>query len=233
MMNKVFEEFKKIPRLSRQIIVTEKIDGTNASICITEDGQFLIGSKTKWITPEDDNHGFAKWCIKHKEELLKLGVGIHHGEWWGNGIQRGYGLKDKRFSLFNRSKWADENVRPKCCDITPVLYEGVFDTTKIDECLGCLKRNGSMAVPGFKHPEGVVIFHVAGNLFFKKTIEHDNEPKSVRKQSDCNKCKYYLPKKRFNNPSSCLHKIIGGILYFNITDCEYYVEGQNEKKDSD
>ena len=78
MMNKVFEEFKKIPRLSRQIIVTEKIDGTNASICITEDGQFLIGSKTKWITPEDDNHGFAKWCIKHKE-IIK--VRCWHTSW--------------------------------------------------------------------------------------------------------------------------------------------------------
>lgn len=174
-----FEEFKKIPRLSREIFVTEKIDGTNASINITEDGQFLIGSKSKWITPEDDNHGFAKWAIANKEELMKLGVGHHYGEWWGQGIQRGYGLKDKRFTLFNRSKWADDSIRPKCCNITALLYQGVFDTAKIDECLEYLRKNGSVVAKDFMKPEGVVIFHTAGNLFFKKTLENDNKPKSL------------------------------------------------------
>jgi hypothetical protein len=36
-----------------------------------------------------------------------------------------------------------------------------------------------MVAKGFMKPEGVVIFHTAGNLFFKKTIEHDNEPKTI------------------------------------------------------
>ena len=31
-----FVEFRKIPRLNRDIIITEKIDGTNASIVIEE-----------------------------------------------------------------------------------------------------------------------------------------------------------------------------------------------------
>ena len=78
-----FKPFTKIARLQREIIVTEKIDGTNAQICITEDGQFLTGSRTRWITPDDDNFGFSKWAHEHKEELMGLGMGQHFGEWWG------------------------------------------------------------------------------------------------------------------------------------------------------
>ena len=95
-----FREVPKMARLSREIIITEKLDGTNASIYIGEDGTFLVGSRTRWITPEDDNHGFAKWAYSERERLLTLGAGHHFGEWWGCGIQRNYGLTDKRFSLF-------------------------------------------------------------------------------------------------------------------------------------
>lgn len=50
-----FVKFPSIARYSRDCVITEKIDGTNAQICITEDGQFLTGSRTRWITPENDN----------------------------------------------------------------------------------------------------------------------------------------------------------------------------------
>ena len=172
-----FVAFPKIPRLSRRCVITEKIDGTNACIFIGEDGEFLVGSRTRWITPENDNHGFARWAHEHKDELLKLGPGRHFGEWWGQGIQRGYGLKEKRFSLFNTSRWMDDAVRPACCHVVPVLYEGVFDSTEIYSALVGLRLAGSAAAPGFMRPEGIVIYHTAGNLYFKKTLEKDEEPK--------------------------------------------------------
>lgn len=176
---KEFVEFPKIPRLKRSIVVTEKIDGTNAVIYIGEDSEFLVGSRTRWITPESDNHGFAKWAYENKEELMKLGTGTHYGEWWGSGIQRGYGLVngEKRFSLFNTARWTDE-TRPKCCSTIPVLYIGDFNTKDIDNALETLKTTGSIASPGFMRPEGVVIFHTQGRLLFKKTIEKDEKPKS-------------------------------------------------------
>jgi len=71
------EMFKKIPRLSRECVVTEKIDGTNGCIYISENGEFLVGSRTRWLNGQTgDNHGFSRWAHEHKEELLKLGVGI-------------------------------------------------------------------------------------------------------------------------------------------------------------
>lgn len=172
-----FIEFPKIPRLSRECVITEKIDGTNAQICITPEGEFLVGSRTRWITPDNDNYGFARWAYENKDELMRLGVGSHFGEWWGNGIQRGYGLSngDKRFSLFNVHRWADALVRPRCCGLVPTIYTGIFDTDKILDALTMLKNNGSFAAPGFMNPEGVVVYHTAAKQMFKKTILKDEE----------------------------------------------------------
>ena len=75
------QEFPKMARLSREVIITEKIDGTNAQIFISEEGIILAGSRTRWITTQDDNFGFAKWVEENKEELLKLGAGRHFGAW--------------------------------------------------------------------------------------------------------------------------------------------------------
>jgi hypothetical protein len=172
-----FAPFNKIARLRRNCVVTEKIDGTNAQIFISETGEFLVGSRTRWIQPENDNMGFAKWAYANKEELLKLGEGHHYGEWWGPGIQRGYGLKDKKFSLFNTARWKDRSLLPSCVDVVPVLYSGDFDTVSIDKCLQDLKEKGSIASPGFMRPEGIVIYHTAARLYFKKTIENDETGK--------------------------------------------------------
>jgi len=175
-----FKEFKKIPRLSRDIIVTEKIDGSNEQICITDfsmdedycDRVFIdnettsitlnslgydfvnnfclgkkqlseyhylymfAGSRNRWlqIGKQTDNMAFATWVKENAEQLFELGKGCHYGEWYGKGIQRGYGLEEKRFALFNVSKWAKKNFEctpplaekqeycPNCCEVVPILY---------------------------------------------------------------------------------------------------------------
>lgn len=167
--------FKGWPSISRfrDMIVTEKLDGTNAQVCITDEGKMWAGSRTRWITPENDNYGFAKWVLAHQEELLKLGPGSHFGEWWGPGIQRRYGVKEKRFSLFNVGRWGDDKVRPACCHVVPVLYEGVFDVGMVDTVLAKLDREGSVASPGFMLPEGVVVWHEASRTLFKRTLDGD------------------------------------------------------------
>lgn len=172
-----FTPFPKMARLSREIIVTEKIDGTNSQIFIGEDGTFLVGSRNRWITPKDDNFGFASWAFEHKDALTALGPGRHFGEWWGAGIQRSYNQSTKRFSLFNVARWGEE--RPSCCDVVPVLYRGEFSQDAITESLERLRTTGSIAAPGFMRPEGVVVFHVAANIGFKKTLERDDLPKGI------------------------------------------------------
>jgi hypothetical protein len=191
-----FIGFPKIPRWNRNIIITEKIDGTNAGIYFSNDMSsivlnsgrevpFLCASRTRWIFPENDNHGFAKWAYSQDlNEWKKLGPGMHHGEWWGDGIQRRYGLKERRFSLFNTNRWTEE-TKPIHCHVVPVLYIGrMYDFTKIsgyDEdmiihirILKNLEKHGSIAAPGFMRPEGIVIYHTASNNYFKITLENDD-----------------------------------------------------------
>lgn len=171
-----FKPFPKIARWNREVIVTEKIDGTNASILITDAGEFFTGSRNRWITPEQDNYGFARWAQEHKEDLLKLGPGHHFGEWWGNGIQRNYGLKEKRFSLFNVNRWGD-NVLPYCFQPVPVLFRKTMDCLDIPKIMTDLKLAGSMAAPGFMNPEGIIIFCPTNHAIFKRTFEYDETGK--------------------------------------------------------
>ena len=173
-----FEAFPSIARLSRDMVITEKIDGTNAQIIIDEDGSVCAGSRTRLITPQDDNFGFAKWVEANKDELReKLGIGRHFGEWWGSGIQRGYGLKEKRFSLFNVKRWKDAPL-PSGVYLVPVLYEGEFDTGVIEDAMFYLEKRGSSAARGFMKPEGVVVYHTKANVMFKKTFDKDDSGKS-------------------------------------------------------
>ncbi len=171
-----FEAFPKIPRLNREVIITEKLDGTNAVIHIGEDDVITAGSRSRWITPEDDNYGFARWVKINEEELRKLGYGTHFGEWWGAGIQRCYNVKEKRFSLFNVHRWTDD-VRPACCHVVPTLYKGLFSTAAVGHCLEMLRTAGSAAAPGFMQPEGIIVFHTAAQAMFKATLDKDDEPK--------------------------------------------------------
>jgi hypothetical protein len=192
-----FPAFRKIPRLYREVIVTEKIDGTNGLIYIgtssaepgldkvtVAGGAFVAaGSRKRWITPQDDNFGFAAWVHENADDLVRvLGEGHHYGEWWGAGIQRRYGLDHKRFSLFNTSRWTLRDLfeadAPRELDVVPVLGQGVGEWI-VDEALSVLRDLGSMAAPGFDRPEGVVVYHTAANSYFKVTLEDDGQPKTV------------------------------------------------------
>jgi len=173
-----FEAFPKIPRLSRDCVITEKLDGTNACVIVTESGEVFSQSRSRIITPEEDNYGFARWVKDNTEELIKLGHGHHFGEWWGAGIQRRYGLSEKRFSLFNVARWSDDSVRPACCYVVPTLYTGPFDTDSISWEIEKLTKGGSVASPGFMDPEGIIIYHTAAKQYFKKTISKDSERKN-------------------------------------------------------
>jgi hypothetical protein len=162
----------------------------------------FAGSKSRWIKPgkDSDNHGFASWVKLHAEELFNLGEGTHFGEYYGQSIQRTYGLDHKRFALFNTGRWIQKTLSngfeqfptdkqqycPDCCEVVPVLHQGLFDTNKIDEVLNELKEKGSVAVPGFMKPEGVVIYLVASRQLYKCTIENDNEPKGKRNENNDN-----------------------------------------------
>lgn len=194
-----FEAWPKIARLNRNCVVSEKLDGTNACVVVVPldehvDLQNVViavlgyavyaQSRTRFITPENDNYGFARWVRENAEALVDtLGPGRHYGEWWGAGIQRKYGLtgNDKRFSLFNTGVHDADDLAGLVpgLGVVPVLYSGPFDTGTVNDVVEELRATGSQAVPGFMRPEGVVVYHEALRSSFKITLEGDAAPKGA------------------------------------------------------
>ncbi|MBT2412655.1 hypothetical protein J7I94_19165 [Streptomyces sp. ISL-12] len=214
-----FTEWPKTKRLFRDIVVTEKLDGTNSAIHISAgisvdnpavfdvmplmpgevyyDGRIWhvsAQSRRRIITPgkTTDNYGFAGWVHDNAADLVRiLGEGLHFGEWWGRGIRRGYGLEEKRFSLFNTARWwaVDEeagtsmNARAEQSDLVgqidavPVLYEGVFSEDAITSALRDLKTDGSYAAPGFMNPEGICVYHSQTRNVYKVTLDNNDAGK--------------------------------------------------------
>jgi hypothetical protein len=97
-----------------------KLHGTNAGIT-KQDGKLICRSRTRIITPDDDNYGFARHVMQH-EDILKAvlpnGATIF-GEWCGEGIQNGVGIcsEQKLFVVFAMrvdDKWSALDELPKC-----------------------------------------------------------------------------------------------------------------------
>lgn len=194
-----FKKFKSIPRLLKECLISEKLDGSNGLIYIDENNHIFVGSRNRWLWASsqdeiyNDNHGFAFWVKNNEKKLLKLGQGYHYGEWVGKKIQRSYGLEEKKFYLFNINKWHKKEPRlssidnktkeekyteecPKCCEVVPVLFEGLFTTENIEMTLARLKEHGSY-IASFMNPEGIIIYHKASGYLFKKTFDDNHKNK--------------------------------------------------------
>ena len=170
-----FKKYGKTPRLEKlfeNVIITEKIDGTNASIKIENSEIVYAGSRNRIITPEDDNFGFAKWVEEKRDELVKLGDGVHFGEWFGEGIQKNpLGVEGKRWALFNVNRW--EGNLPNCVETVPVIYTGPYEHENILFVIGRL-RLGSF-VDGSSEtakPEGLVTYFPEIQQVAKWTFEN-------------------------------------------------------------
>lgn len=170
-----FRPWGKTPRFfDLHCVVTEKLDGTNALVHITDDLKLFAGSRNRWLQPgkKTDNYGFAQWCEENRDELIKLGPGWHYGEWWGQGIGRGYNHlrptpgsdvptahAGRTLSLFNTRRWGAHNpTTPYCVSVVPVLAEGKFSTDLVNAAVTQLKAKGSVAAPGFMDVEGVIVY---------------------------------------------------------------------------
>lgn len=206
-----FEKWPSIPRWANDTVtITEKIDGTNAAVIILPyhidheplvqdeyakvyaDGgnlptayTFAVQSRKRFIKPgkDTDNAGFAGWAFERAPELIStLGYGKHYGEWWGRGIQRGYDLDHKKFSLF--SPWRYDTVdasKVEDLDIVPTLFSGgVEGYLAISIILATLEKEGSKAAPGFMRPEGLIVQSALTGAKYKAFTWDDGIPKSLK-----------------------------------------------------
>ena len=168
-----FKAWEKIPRENPfNVTITEKMNGTNACIIII-DGEIVgVQSRTRMITPEDDNYGFAGWAERNAEDLTNLGDGYHYGEWAGLGIKKNpHNLPEKQFFLFNTFRWNSEKPnRPECCNVVPILFQGMLTPETIPELLIKLQLDAAEN----QTPEGVIAYHHACRKYTKHTIKSPN-----------------------------------------------------------
>lgn len=173
-MSLEFVPYGKTPRLENvHCTITEKIDGTNGQIIVHPDGTLVVGSRNRvlvsigascggivWEKPGkgQDNFGFGSWAVDNYSNLLRLGPGIHCGEWAGAGIGRRYNKPGKTFVLFNSDRYerSHANGLPEGIETAPVLYRGPFTQDAIEQCKARLAAD-SVWAPGFPRPEGFIV----------------------------------------------------------------------------
>lgn len=81
-----------------------KLHGTNAGVRI-KGGEVAAQSRSRIITPADDNAGFAAWVESRKDWFLSLDLedAVIFGEWCGPGIMKGTAINqipNKVFAVF-------------------------------------------------------------------------------------------------------------------------------------
>ncbi len=167
-----FVPYGKTARLGSKVQITEKLDGTNAHILIVSAPAVpgampaaYPASRNRWL-PEDeqDNYGFGAWVRANADDLATiLGPGRHYGEWWGQGVARGYGVTGKRFSLFDTRRYGadwtglDYELSGVILGVVPVVAAGPFTAELVEHAKLRLEHEGSLAAPGYMRPEGMVI----------------------------------------------------------------------------
>ncbi|WP_158630412.1 RNA ligase family protein [Glycomyces terrestris] len=204
----------RLIRLAERWTIAEKVDGTHAVIVIQPaepeshagpgvsvvrcpDGRRVrirAASRTHWLVPETDardgigrdNFGFATWVAAHAGELAALGPGRHHGEWYGAGIGRGYGLTERRFALFDTARWKPNTVPdgvPEELGLVPVLAEceGPKLNATIARCLRGLMQHGSRLVAGAA-AKGVIARSAADPRLALKAYIENSGKEAVQRQ---------------------------------------------------
>lgn len=135
---------KKFPHLlnGSQVISYRpkiKLHGTNAGIQIRKNDVVIAQSRKKFITPGDDNAGFAAWVEtnrKHFSDCWDHQDMVVFGEWCGPGIMKGVGVNNlpkKMFAIFGITLINDKNqliVEPEILRklLNPAL-------SQLDDCI--------------------------------------------------------------------------------------------------
>jgi len=106
-------------------IAKVKLDGTNAAVQVATNGRICAQSRNNIITPDDDNHGFAKWADDNKEYFSGLANHQHttiYGEWGGKGVQNGTSLSrlDHKVFVVFAIKYGGVKGQPAMLDINPI-----------------------------------------------------------------------------------------------------------------
>jgi RNA ligase (TIGR02306 family) len=174
------ENIKKEPdtfTLGENVVMTEKIHGTNFGVGMTKDDREMLVSSRRMILEREDTNLYWRAAIQYDLEaflnylldLTGFDVVILWGEIYGAGIQNlTYGgengkLNYRAFDIYYSDSVEDEEgflsiagMREVCfdknIDTVPILWAGPFSFEKLNEY-----TNGTTTVGGSHTREGVVV----------------------------------------------------------------------------
>ena len=131
-------DYHGVPYPKLRYFATVKLHGTNAGIRLLEDGTLVAQSRSRDLTPEDDNAGFAAFVVEHAELIRKFlfnnKPGVVFGEWCGGNIQKGVALNQlqKQFVVFAATDWSEEPQLVPFLTFFVVRADGTHDLVEIE-----------------------------------------------------------------------------------------------------
>lgn len=149
--------------------IFSKIDGTNGSVWMEEDGKVHCGSRNREITAGNDNHGFVRWLIKQENiyQILNTYSNIRlFGEWLVPHTVKHYREEAwKNFYVFDvfdeeRLQYIHYNEYKPILDKFGIEYIpplAVIKNPTYERLMGLLDKNYYLIPDGEKPGEGIVI----------------------------------------------------------------------------
>ena len=171
---------EKLPSI--MVSASEKIHGSNASVCFSNTDGFWVQSRKKIITPEKDNHACAFYAMQNEEYWMKIInyladkneidldkniISVFY-EWCGIGIQANSAVTglDKRAIVFNHFKVSPIDA--------PIDNDGNTEASKwIDICFN------------FDNiPDNVLIYSIMDFPVYQFLIDFNNYEDGLNKIKD-------------------------------------------------
>jgi len=137
-----------------EFLGTLKLHGSNAGVTL-EGESFIPQSRTQEITPEEDNHGFAKFAWENCQVIQNIYEDICFafdlpptvqmtifGEWIGKGINKGcaiHQLPEKEWVIFGAKIKEYEDVKGGFLDLRNILISGAAAKANIYDIFDCQK----------------------------------------------------------------------------------------------
>lgn len=188
--------------------VFPKIDGTNASVWLGDDGQIKAGSRTRELSRESDNAGFYAY-IQTSEKLLRFfskypGVRLF-GEWLVPHSLKTYENSAwRKFYIFDTCR--EDGILIPYDEYQPMIHEfdldyipalKIFTNASVDDFRAYLEVNKFLIQENQGIGEGIVIKNYAyrnkyGRQVWAKMVTNDFKTKNLKTFGASHSVKYLL-----------------------------------------
>lgn len=163
-----------------QIVVTEKIDCSNASFTLDEQGDLQVFSRNVLLDDSNSLNGFYQWVHENIETKHLMANHVYFGEWLGNPHKVQYAGHEKQFFLFDVYSnnvelylpftLVEDEARILKINLVPVFYRGEFISFEhLEGFVGMTALGGKIG--DHDSGEGIVVKNFSNQGFAKMVTD--------------------------------------------------------------